>query len=736
MMDLRATLKRGLTRCWKAVCRGLEALSNPKVMALAVVTLSFLATLLIRLVPMRWGIYLNEFDPYYEYYLAEKIIEHSKNSILDGIVWWFSWWFDRGARDTLFWTPKGRDLRATSQPGAAMFSALTYWVLKSLGLNVDLYTVHAFVPPIGASLAVFLIYLLGREIGGESVGAISALALATSWSYAYRTNLGAKHEGLAIPFMILAFYFFITAYRRDSLLRAVLAGLSLGGVVLSWGAYLYPWNLLALTATIWLLLNPKDSRMAKVFLASNLIAQAFIAITPRFGPRVAFTSVASILPMTANALSILSLLGSLALPSPRELRKVAPGLAAGIVTALLLAWKLGVLYSLPGRILAVIVPTLREVGVTTVAEHAIPSWASLYSDYSTLLLFALVGGAMALFEYRKDPLKLLLSLFWLSSLYSAASMVRLTLLLAPATALLSAYGAQAVIGELLELLHPPKFRKGRGVSPEIVAIGIAVVVIVLSIGLVNTRGIRNSHQPPLILSSSIPVLSYKYEYTDWLSALEWIKANVPKDAVIATWWDYGYWISVNTRRKTTCDNATLDSKQIKKIARAFLSPEEEAIKIFKELGVDYVVVFEPFQSLPLQFLGTRVYYSIAHPAFGGDLGKSIQMARWIGRDPAKYIYGYGKGQLAYIESGGVRYSILVPANTPEALNATLYKMLFTKTKRRKAFIFEPILGRKLPFYEGPTYRIPPLKYFELVYASEPNEWVLIFRVKYEALAGS
>jgi len=135
--------------------------------------------------------------------------------------------------------------------------------------------------------------------------------------------------------------------------------------------------------------------------------------------------------------------------------------------------------------------------------------------------------------------------------------------------------------------------------------------------------------------------------------------------------------------------------------------------------VSYVVVFEPFLKAQLPYFG-YVYFSPAAGAVGGDLAKSYQMARWIGEDPNKYV------SVGYIDS----YPVLVPADTPEARNATLYRLLFYKTESRRFFVFERIFGAPISNYQGPTPEIPPPKYFKLVYASQPNEWVLVFKVEY------
>ena len=326
------------------------------------------------------------------------------------------------------------------------------------------------------------------------------------------------------------------------------------------------------------------------------------------------------------------------------------------------------------------------------------------------------------------------SLFIFTATYFSASIVRLLLLLSPAVAVTASLGLIEILDRLAEAGATLERRRTRGpqTSYRLVTLLVAIILIlVFSPSILASKIPLNSHQPPLILTSSIPVVRYNYEYMDWLSALGWISENIPRDATIATWWDYGYWISVNTDRKTTCDNATIDTKQIQKIATAFMSDEATALKIFRELNVSYVVVFEPLQSLQLSN-GLTVWFTMMHPALGGDMAKSPQMLKWIGRDAREYIYGYNNGSFAYIQQqGGRTIYLILPANTPQALNATLYKMIYAKNYKQQVFVFDSFLQMLggLPGYHGPSYTIPQLEHFELVYVSEPNGWVKIFRVK-------
>ena len=716
---------QSLEKLRKTTIRILEYMAEPNTILVIVLSLTFALTLLLRLAPMRWGIYLNEFDPYYEYYLAEALLKKGGGDPLRGIAWWFSWWFTGGDRDTLFWAPKGRDLRATSQPGSAIISSSIYVLLNALGLPVDLYTIHAFKPPIGAALAVFFIYLLGRELWGSTQGLLASILMACAWPFIYRTNLGAKHEGIAIPFMVLSYLLFLRACKKNSVSYALASGLSMIIVVLSWGGFLYPWNLVALIVLIRLAMYPTDIGVAKSYLLFIILTEITIAITPRFGPRIAFFSAAAVLPLLSTLASLLvvtNIMGGLLRAASKRSRFLVIGAIITAGLALGVAWYLGVLYTLPRRILAVIIPVWRPVGVTTVAEHAVPTWASIYGDYGLLIPLSAFGAIVSGYKSKKELGELFAFMLWLTSGYAASSMARLTLLFAPGIALLSSNAFAQILNKILHV--KARGRMGRPqVSAELRGFALLVLILLIAPYLFNYQAIMTTHQPPLILSSSVPVIDYNYQYLDWLSALEWIKANVPEGSIIATWWDYGYWISVNTRRNTTCDNSTIDSKRIREIARAFLSSEEEALTIFKEMNVSYIVVFEPFLGANLPYLGLKAYFSPAYGGLGGDLAKSYQMARWIGEDPDKYI------TVEYIEN----VPILVPVNTPEALNATLYHLLFTKTMNRRFFVFEPLplTGQTVANYKGPSITIPQPKYFELVYASQPNEWVLVFRVKYE-----
>ena len=111
--------------------------------------------------------------------------------------------------------------------------------------------------------------------------------------------------------------------------------------------------------------------------------------------------------------------------------------------------------------------------------------------------------------------------------------------------------------------------------------------------------------------------------TDWLEALEWIKLNTPKDAVIASWWDYGYWIQTMAERTTLADNSTVNDTLIVNIAKMLLSTPDEGWKMLQEMDADYVLIFVAGQRLDSNYEGEKLFALNA----GGDESKKTWFMR-------------------------------------------------------------------------------------------------------------
>jgi asparagine N-glycosylation enzyme membrane subunit Stt3 len=73
-----------------------------------------------------------------------------------------------------------------------------------------------------------------------------------------------------------------------------------------------------------------------------------------------------------------------------------------------------------------------------------------------------------------------------------------------------------------------------------------------------------------------------------------MRENLPEDAVVAAWWDHGYWITAVANRRTLADNGTINGTQIAQIAEMFMSNESQALPILKRYETTHVVVFTTF----------------------------------------------------------------------------------------------------------------------------------------------
>ncbi|MDE0526974.1 MAG: hypothetical protein OXI27_10395 [Thaumarchaeota archaeon] len=145
--------------------------------------------------------------------------------------------------------------------------------------------------------------------------------------------------------------------------------------------------------------------------------------------------------------------------------------------------------------------------------------------------------------------------------------------------------------------------------------------------------------PPTILTGGA---SFGTPTDDWTDALAWIKNSTSPDAVIAAWWDYGYWISTVGERTSLADNATIDSERIERLADMFISAPDDAWRDLRDLDADYVLVFVAGQLLESE--SPVPLYSLQH---GGDESKKQWFMRIGGHDPNLYLHMDGLSGTEY-----------------------------------------------------------------------------------------
>ena len=645
------------------------------------IILIFALALGIRMLPMKWGSWLTAYDPYFQYRVTEYIVEN-------GFQAWFSW------KDEMSWYPFGRNIPKTSYPGVPFTGAFFYMLAKTLGIEMSVMEICTLVPAILGALSAIIAYLIGREIEGEAVGIFSGLILATVPAFISRTSAGFYDtESVGFFAYMLSLYFWVLAMKRDSTAAAAISGAALAYMAASWGGSIYLLNLYALYAIVMVLLGKYSRRLLKTYSIAVGVSLLLSAQVPLF-TRKYLISYATILPLIAMA--ILAIKGVLEEADDKKAKML--GLAAIAVIALMGVAALesrGYITALTGRILSVINPFVKEAQplVASVAEHRAPTWGHIFLQYGAVLILAPLGMYFALKRGRDTDI--LLALGALTSAYFASTMIRLLMLAAPTFSILAAIGVVRILKPHANILigRAIPARRGRKVTVRISRGGSAWIMVLLTLILIfNTISWRaTAYTPPTIVTcGGIPGGT---GYQDWIEALIWMRENLPEDAVVASWWDYGYWITALANKTSVIDNATLNATQIESIALAFMSNETTALKIFKKLGATHVVVFEAFDPQTGFLLHGRGY---------GDFAKSYWMIRIADLNESDYI--------KYYPDKGIR-----TPEGPKAANATLYRMLFA-TRRH--------------LWKMWGIDIPEPEHFELVFKSS-NEFVFVWKVLYE-----
>jgi dolichyl-diphosphooligosaccharide--protein glycosyltransferase len=632
----------------------------------------------IRMLPIiRYGPYLSEYDTYYQYRMTQYILDN-------GIQAWFTWY------DKMSWYPNGRSVPDTSYLGVPLTGSIFYTIIRILGFNITLMEACALMPAILGGLTVLIVYFIGREINGDGAGMIAALLLATIPAFMQRTTAGFyDNECVGFFAMTLSILFWVKALKSDNIIYPILSGLSLAYMNISWGGSIYLLNLYAAYAAIMVILGKYNRRLLKSYALTIGVAMMISAQYPYFS-RKYMLSYATILPIATTLILTIGDIMKNVKDKNTRIIGLAGILAVGIAGAVILE-RIGMLSALTGRILTVINPFQRETIplVESVAEHQAPTWSQIYYQYGLLIPIS-AAGLYYLWK-RGGEADIFIIIGGLTSAYFSSTMARLMMLAAPFITILSAHLIDVVytqnIGRIIEVRTSGRRRRGDrgGIGGNIlILIVLSATLIIPVIGWKEAAA-----TPQQIITSSLPVSN---EYLDWIEALLWMRGNLPNNAVVASWWDYGYWITTIANKTTLADNSTMDEGRIKKIAQAFLSNETEALRLLKEMRATHIVVFEAFDPNTGFLLWGRGW---------GDFVKSYWMAKIAGLNVTDYM------------TYNSQYGVYLPTG-PKAPQTTLYRLIF---------------NTRSELWASWGIRIPKPEHFELLFQSS-HGFVFVYKINY------
>lgn len=193
----------------RAVRKAASTISRGRLLETLILSLMFAVALLVRLLPLRFGYYLSEFDPYLQWRMSEYVVQN-------GFLAWFNW------HDTLSWYPWGMTMAYGNLYGVAFTVAAVYMFLQAIGVNATVFDVTMLFPVVAGALTSLACYFLGKDLWGRGAGLLAALFMALNPSNISRTTLGfLRHEPLGILLMILTFLFFLRANQKTRSLEGL-----------------------------------------------------------------------------------------------------------------------------------------------------------------------------------------------------------------------------------------------------------------------------------------------------------------------------------------------------------------------------------------------------------------------------------------------------------------------------------------------------------------------------------
>jgi dolichyl-diphosphooligosaccharide--protein glycosyltransferase len=700
-LDLVDTLRSLLKR---------PTVSRRAIMASMVLSIVFTIAVLIRAYAAKYGFYLNEFDPYYDYYAAQHIVNLAQSQGLYAALFanpsncgpavyaachnmqgYFFW------HDINTWFPVGRNVAATSQGGLQLAGAMIYLLVHNIfGVPITLYDLLVILPVLLGSLTAVLFYFLVRKIAGDAAGLFAALIFAVSPPLIERGNLGwFKSEPLAILLFVGASYLVLTVFDkeralRSRILRSLFGGILIGYANTAWGGGDYFSAAFGLIFVLIPFLNLDLAGYTPAVITFTTSTLFVSAIFPRPGVAIVTNPVGLVL--IGGTLFVIVAQWAKTWTKPTEYRATLVKFLFGFGVAGLTLISFNLVGGLSLRYLSAIAPWARSGNplVQSVAEHFVPTGADYFTAYAMLLSFGMAGALVA---FRRRGIPMIYALvFGLTGLYFSSAFSRLLVYSSIALGILGAIGFAELAYAIVKPSTTPLVKKKQApTSRNEMKVVFSVAVIALVVLPAGTYWIPNPIQctssgqlfcnnspadTAVSLANGATVYS-RSAFSDWIQTLQWVRQDTPTNAVIISWWDYGYWFTVMGNRTTLVDNATLNSTRIQQVGDLLMSNATRAAAMARTMGggrPTYVAIFITGSIFPVSSSSTgssSQYYIMQVPSGGGFTAG--------GGDESKKQWFIRIGNLSeskYLECPGIKpnelTSVGAPCQSVDDFNLTPY----------------------------------------------------------------
>ena len=598
-------------------------------LVMGILVLAFSISMMVRFQGAEFGLELNEFDPYFNFRATEFLVENGLDE--------YNAWHDYRS-----WYPNGRDVSASSQVMLHFTAAATYNVF---GGGMDLRTFIVIFPAVVGSLGAVMIFALVRTMAGTSAGLFAALLFAVSPAVIVRGTMGwFKSEPLGLFYGLLAVYLFLSGLRTGN--RGIAAARLIGGGIVlsfglsSWGGIQY----FVIPIAIFVMALPFFRSDHKFLLwAVPLFWAAFLGTAALFEwPGEKFIVGLGGAAVVASTVLMAATIFVKSRSGKRAVRNSLVFLIGSFGGGMALIYANAALQIIPlpsFRYANALNPFLTTINPLTdsVAEHSIAGTAQSFWFLSVLMIFAGIGAWLLLSGKLNGTLKgrpemiAFALITGMVGVYTSSAFIRLELFASISVIILSSIALSVISGmffrpEGTELRYKKRQRNTIHALFTVAVVGLLIVPAAVP---AESSWITGVGEPATIFTggSTLGVVS-----GDWPHAFNWMRENTHEDAVIASWWDYGYWITTEGERISLADNWTSDHKRIASIAGMFLSSPDDAWLKLQELQADYVLIFIAAQGIdsepPLYWLNG-----------GGDEQKNYWFIRIAEEPLERYLHG-------------------------------------------------------------------------------------------------
>ncbi|MEB2793626.1 MAG: hypothetical protein G5Z42_05700 [Caldisphaeraceae archaeon] len=712
------------------------------IIAIGIAIIITIITVYLRLIPgILYGTNMvNGNDPWILYWLSNYFYHHGVFNLAP-------------LKDVkMFWYPWGRNFLKSEYVGGAMLIALvTKYITGRFGLSV--IQTLALQPVFLAGLdTIVMFFMVWKLTNSRLAGIASSIAFAfypgaflfkAFADYPGKTNAGLAFFTLGFLFMVLGFK---SLKKVRSLIYMYVGGLFAGFVSWMWGGYSFITLIISFLLLIDpLMAKPTRDRFLKLLLLSLGFATSVIS-SPDVGIHYFTRDIGLAIPILLAVYAIEVYMDKIPLDKIGLTRKYDNKVQAWVIIAGVALVGIAIysnIITFPSRVLLAlgVLPSGTSVVSLTVAEYAKSSLSTIFQSFGPAIIVTIIGLIILSYHLIRNKERslgeTLIVVFFIAAFIFLYGTTNESYFIATSNYFFD-IAAGITIGLLFGIKKEQKVkeirtRKKEEVEPAALVLGLLLFGIVAGFGVYYAFQDYTSmhYMPPAIKTGWMQPLSFQTPSgpkalvplnNAWLLALNYLKHNTSNNALVVSWWDYGYWIGVISNRTTVADGATLNGTQIQILARILTGNPNASSALLKYFHAKpnntYLLTYEVFVGeynnstrsvimfpypniVPIS--QSQGLYAITYGM--GDMAKSFQMLRIAYRinpyTPTPLFTNYSS-ETTYQGDTFIQFPGLIGSprkNVTVVLNTLLYSMMLNGIKDLKQY---GVFGKNALFLKNAT----------------------------------